>query len=146
MMLDVTSSGPMPVLEATLRFAGARQRLLAHNVANISTPDFRPMDVDPGAFQEMLGEAIEDRRRRTGGQRGELRLGGSREVRVGPKGELTLDPRRPTGNVLFHDRNNRDVERVMQDLAENAATYRVAVDLMTNHTRQIHSALAERVG
>lgn len=143
-LADITNSGPLPALELTLRFAGARQRILAHNVANISTPDFRPMDVDPAEFQALLGEAIQDRRRRTAGQ-GELRFEGSRRIRLGADRSMQLHPSTPTGNVLFHDRNNRDVERMMQDLAENAAVYRIAVDLMSHHTRQLHAALGERV-
>ncbi len=143
-LVALTNSGPLPTLELTMRFAGARQRLLAHNVANISTPDFRPMDVNPAEFQKRLADAVDDRRRRSGG-RGELEFEGGPQIKVGPRNQMQLRPETPSGNILFHDRNNRDVERMMQDLTENAAAYRVAVDLMTHYNRQIHAALGERV-
>lgn len=135
----------MPALELTVRFAGARQQILAHNIANISTPDFQPMDVDPAEFQKLLGEAIDDRRHRTGGERDIIRWDETSQIRKDDQGHLRLEPATPSGNILFHDRNNRDVERMMQDLTENAATFRIAVDLMNNHTNQIKNALAERV-
>ena len=145
-LADVTSAGPMPALELTLRFAGQRQRILAHNVANISTPEFQQADVDPASFQKLLGEAIEGRRRRTGGERGELSWRETSEIRRTDAGDLRLAPKTPSGNILFHDRNDRDVERLMQDLSENTATFRVAVDLLRQHTSMIRNALAERVG
>ena len=44
---DLANAGSAPVLEQVLRFAGARQRLLAHNIANVDKPDFRPVDESP---------------------------------------------------------------------------------------------------
>ena len=41
----------IPALERSLQFMSARQRLLAGNLANAETPGFRPVDVDPRAFQ-----------------------------------------------------------------------------------------------
>lgn len=140
---SITNSGPMPALELTMRFAGARQRLLAHNVANISTPDFRPMDVDPARFQALLADALKERRR-AGGQ-GEVTFKGSRQIRLDADRSMHLRPETPSGNILFHDRNNRDIERMMQDLTENAAAYRVSIDLMSHYSRQIQGVLAERV-
>jgi flagellar basal-body rod protein FlgB len=144
--LDITNSGPMPALEMAIRFAGQRQRLLAHNIANIDTPNFQPLDVDPAHFQKTLADAIDDRRRRTGGEHGPLRWDQSAQLTRDDRGDLLLRPDTPSRNILFHDRNNRDVERMMQALAENTGAYRIAIDLMTHHTRQINNALAERVG
>ena len=45
MFLDeILTSGAIPTLEATLRFAGARQAIINHNIANLETPYFRPKD------------------------------------------------------------------------------------------------------
>ena len=52
---DVVNSGAIPALEMTMRFAGRRQALLAHNIANLDTPNFQPKDVSPRWFQRMLG-------------------------------------------------------------------------------------------
>ncbi len=55
---NLESAGAMPAAEMLLKFAGQRQRIIAHNIANIDTPNFQTKDVDPQAFQEMLGDAI----------------------------------------------------------------------------------------
>jgi flagellar basal-body rod protein FlgB len=148
MLIDeLSNSGAIPALEMTLRFAGARQRLLAHNVANLSTPDFRPVDVSPEGFQKMLREAVEKRSERTGVEGGELPWRPTREIRRAEPGsgtEIELRPATPSKNILFHDRNNRDMERTMQDLAENMGVYRVASDLLRTRFDLLRSAIAER--
>jgi flagellar basal-body rod protein FlgB len=142
---DVVNSGAIPSLEAMLRFSGERHRLIAHNIANLSTPNFRPVDVSPRSFQQRLAAAIEERRERTGGLHGELRLDGGREVEQGPDGRLRLSPRQASQGILFHDRNNRDLERLMQDHAENAGVYRLSADLLRAKYQQIREAIGERV-
>lgn len=142
---ELSNSGAIPSLELMVRFAGARQRIIAHNVANLDTPDFRPTDVSPVAFQRALGKAINERRVRTGGQEGELRFRGDAQVRREADGRLTLTPDSPSRNILFHDRNNRDLERLMQDNAENASVFRVAVDLLRGRYEILRAAISERV-
>lgn len=145
MIQGITNDGAMPVLDAMVRYAGARQRLIAHNAANISTPDFRPLDVDPAEFRSVLRRAVEERRSRHGAIGGELELRGNERVRFGSSGSIELNPRTPTGNVLFHDRNNRDVERLMQANAENLAAFRVATDLLRSRMEIMRIAISERV-
>ncbi|MCA9300771.1 MAG: hypothetical protein KDA28_16995 [Phycisphaerales bacterium] len=145
-MIDqVTDAGALPALELMIRYAGQRQRLLAHNIANISTPGFIPLDVRPEAFQETLGKAIEARRKATGGMHGALDWEETRQLRRVGRGDLALDPRTPGDNVLFHDRNNRSLERLMQDLAENASAFRVASDLLKSQKDLLRRAMSEQV-
>lgn len=143
-MIDqVTNAGAVPALEALVRFSGQRQRLIAHNIANISTPNYRQRDVSVAGFQKALGEAIEQRRGRSGGMHGELRLRGTREIRQGADGSLTLTPSEGGPGVLFHDRNNRSLEHLMQSLAENAGVFRTASDLLRSQTNLIKTAIRE---
>ena len=142
---DLLAGGAVPALEMTTRFAGQRQAVLAHNIANLETPNFRPADASPVAFQRMLGRAINDRRERGGGG---LPWRETREIKHAGGGEpyaLRLRPRTASGNVLFHDRNNRDEIRLMQDLVENAGVFRVATDLLRSRYQLINAALGERV-
>jgi len=142
---DLATAGSLPALAATVRFAGARQRLIAHNIANIDTPDFRPADVDPAEFQQQMAGAIADRRARSGGVSGRLPLDGNREVIQKDNGDLVLTPSTASGNILFHDRNNRDLERTMQQLVENAGMFRVASDLLRSRGTLLRGAIGERV-
>lgn len=143
---DVINSGSVPTLELAVRFAGQRQALINHNIANIDTPDFRPLDASPAQFRRMLARAIDDRRARTGGEIGSLDWKATEELRRDSDGELSLTPRTPARGILFHDRNNRDLERLMQDNAENGAAYRVAVDMLKNRHDALRAAISERVG
>lgn len=145
LLQDVLSSGALPALEATIRFAGARNRLLAHNIANISTPNFRQTDVSPRDFQRMLGEAVDRRRARTGGEHGGLDLAGDRQLRVRGDGSFELNPTMSMGGVLAHDRNNRDLETLMQNLTENLGAYQVATDLMRSRMGTLATAISQRV-
>jgi len=131
-----------------MRFTGQRQRLLAHNVANLTTPDFQAVDVSPKAFQELLGEAVEARRKENSGIGGRLEMRNSREVSVGADGALRLTPlkgRSGVGGVQLHDRNDRDVERLMQAMTENYGAYRVAADLMRSRVGVLRTAISQRV-
>ena len=141
---DLSTSGAMPTLEKMFLFAGQRQRMISNNIANIDTPNYQGKDVDPRAFQKLLGEAVEQRRSRTGGAFGELQMKQTRQIKsVGDR--LILNPQTPTQGVLFQDRNHRDLERLMQQLVENSSTFRVAADLMRKNQSQLKLAMAQRV-
>ncbi len=148
MIGDVIGGGAVPALEMTMRFAGARHRLIAHNIANISTPDFRPMDVSVTDFQRELGAAI-DRRRESGVNAArpasDLVLKETRELRRGAGGGLELRPATASPGILAHDRNNGDTERMLQDLVENATVFRVASDLLKSRYQMLNTAIGERV-
>jgi flagellar basal-body rod protein FlgB len=141
---DLVNAGSIPTLELTARYAAGRQALLAHNIANISTPDFRPQDVPPREFQRVLREAI-DARRRGGRMAGPLEWRPTRQIQREPGGGLRLTPRTPARGVLFHDQNNRDLERLMQDLAENVGAFRLATDLLRGRYTLLREAIGERV-
>ena len=60
-------------------------------------------------------------------------------------GRMQLTPSTPIEGVLFQDRNQRDLERLMQDMIENATMFRVASDLMRKNKSLILGAIAQRV-
>jgi len=136
-MIDgVSNADAIPVLERMIQFAGRRHALITNNIANLSTPGFRPMDLDVHAFQSALADAVDRRREAHGNAGGELD--------PGPR------PSAPTAealgeNILFHDANDRDLERIMQDLVENASTFRLAADLLRTRFELINTAIRERL-
>ena len=145
MIRDLVTADAIPTLAASMRFAAQRQPLIAHNIANISTPEFRPTDVDPKTFQKTLAKAVESRRQEYGGVRGELRIEESREIRLNGRGDLELRPREIGENILFHDRNDRDLERLLQDQVENVAAFRLATQLFRSRMNLLNTAISERV-
>lgn len=143
-MIDgVLNIGSLPALERTLQFTGARHRLILHNIANFDTPNYQPQDVDPRSFQAALAEAVDDRRG-AGRTVGDLHVKDTRQIAFQP-GATHLHPRTPSSNILFHDRNNRDLERTMQSLAENAMAFRAAADIYRSRMGLVKEAIRERV-
>lgn len=144
MIKGMFSYGAMPVLERMVEFTGARQELIAHNIANISTPYFKPTDLDPAQFQAQLRDAMTERSRRPNSMRRDLELRDSQQIRI-RKGGMQFRPQAQNENILFHDQSNRDVERTMQDLVENALTHRTSVELLKSQFDLLRTAIRERV-
>ncbi|MCH2145823.1 MAG: flagellar basal body protein [Phycisphaerales bacterium] len=141
----LTDGGAIPALEAMARFSAARQRLIADNVANLDTPGYTPLDADPEAFQAQMGRAIDERRQGAQGiGTGPLEVGSRGPMRQLPGGEVVLDPSALNENLLFHDKNDRNLERIMQDVSENLLAFRAATELMRNRFRTIELAIRER--
>lgn len=138
---DLFKGSEIETLELTAKFAGARQRVIASNIANISTPNYIELDLSPQDFQSALRAAVD--RKRSGATSG-VELASSRQIAQDRRGRVTFTPTTPSGNILMHDRNDRDVERLMQANAENAGVFRVAVDLLRSRYEIMRSAIAER--
>ncbi len=144
MIAGLFNHGAMPTLERLVDFTNARQQVLAHNAANLSTPNFRPRDLDPSSFQQQLSDAHGKRRRQARPLQGPLpgdpaSITSARQHRMEPFGG---DSRR---GVMFHDRNDRDLERTMQAIAENTLTHNMGVELIRNQLDILKTAIRERI-
>ncbi len=136
--------GAMPTLERMVQFTGERHRLLTHNIANLSTPRYRPADLSIDAFRASLRQAIDRRRESDRPLDGELAPRDTRDVRFHETG-LEARPRQVNRNILFHDENNRDLDRTMQDLAENTLMHQMSVELLKNEFDMLKMAIRERL-
>jgi flagellar basal-body rod protein FlgB len=133
-------SSSLPALERSLQFMSARQRLLVGNLANADTPGFRPTDVDPREFQAALRDSLE------AGQlteQGSLAFDDAAPVRFGESG-VELKPEVLADNILFHDGNDRSVERLLQRVTENVYAFRATSQLLRNQFELINTAIRER--
>lgn len=140
-LTDVTSSGATPMLEKTLAFVEARNRVLATNIANITTPGYRTKQVDVSAFQAALREAS-DRREKIGG---EFELGRGKEFGVDDSGALRVIPsEEPAENLLFHDGTNARIERQMAMLAENTMMGQITTEMLKGYFGGIEKAIRGR--
>ncbi|HEY1628772.1 MAG TPA: hypothetical protein VGF52_02870, partial [Tepidisphaeraceae bacterium] len=110
----------------------AREKLIAENVANISTPGYQQKDLSVDGFQKMLSERIEERDQ-------------------SPRGTVQFDDvmgeaTSPTSNILFHDRNNRSVEQLMTDGAKNALMHNTMIEILRKQINEIEMALKGQAG
>ncbi len=139
---SVTSGGAFPMLEKTIAFTEARNRVLAENIANITTPGYRAKRLDIGKFQAALKEATD---RRAEG-RGAFSLEATDEFRANASGHLETTPsREPVENLLFHDGTNARIERQMADLAENTMMHQAATELLKNYYNGMRKAIRGRL-
>jgi len=158
-MIDGMFSNPaLQALERSMQFMSARQRILAGNLANVETPGYRPVDVDPRRFQGALAEALESEaleraRQGTAGARTLAVDGGLAFDDAGPvsftrSGVVlepeALEPEVLADGILFHDGGDRSVERLMQRLTENAYAFRLASQLLRGLFETLNSAIRER--
>lgn len=144
MITGLFDNGSMPVLERLVQFTSARHQQLVHNIANVSTPNFQQYDLSVDSFRGALSKAIDERQNRTGGPSGPLTMRDTRDLRFGPR-SLDARPQPTAPNVMFHDRNNRSLEHMMQSLAENTMTNRIAIDLLRSEMDLLNVAIRERV-
>jgi flagellar basal-body rod protein FlgB len=100
--------GAIDVLEVSLRLLERNNGLIANNIANVDTPNFRPSHID---FQESLSRA----------------LGGA--GRGGPGGDLRVVTEE-NGLEARNDGNYVDIETEMMKLAENTNKYTIYAGLL----------------
>lgn len=119
------------MLEQTLRFTEARQKLLTDDVANASTPGYQMKDLDPAKFQEMLARRVEERDRSAPGTVG--------------FSDISAEVENPHDSILFHDRNNRSMEELMSDNAKTGLLHNMLVEILRKQYSTMEMALKERV-
>jgi flagellar basal-body rod protein FlgB len=126
------NQGNAPLLEQMLKFTAARHRLIAENVVNVSTPNYRQKDLSLDKFQEMLSERVGERNRSAPGSVG--------------FSDIEAEIESPTNGILFHDGGNRSMEQLVTDQAKNAMMHNLVVELLRKQYGALESALKERVG
>ena len=126
------NQGNAPILQQAVRFAASRHKLLAEDIANVSTPGYQQKDLSVGRFQEMLRQRVAQRDH-------------------APRGSVAFDDIRgqidlsSAGGIVFHDRNNRSMEQLMTDSASNALYHNMMMELLRKQYASIDTALKERI-
>jgi len=130
MFLDrMLNQGSEPVLEQWLQFTDVRQRLLAEDVVNASTPNYVQKDLSLDQFQSMLSQKVEQQ---DSAPPGSVRFE-----------DISMDVQHPRHGILFHDGNNRSMEQLMSDQAKNALMHSLAVELLRDQYSMMENALKE---
>jgi len=127
------NQGNAPVIEASVRFAAARHRLLAENIANVDTPGFVQKDLSVEKFQTALSDRLEARQR-------------SLSAEAVSFDDLNPDIENPETGILFHDGGNRSMEQLMSDSARNALFHNMMIEILRRQFSQIETALKEHIG
>lgn len=136
--------GAIPVLEQVMAFTQARQEVLANNISNFDTVGYKVQDLSVPEFCQALSKAVERRDKQGAGQ--PLRMESTRSLRWDRRGRLQARPVEiEDGNILFHDDNNRFVEKQMSGMARNGLLHSVAVELLRAQYNGLQTALRGRL-
>lgn len=136
-MTGVLFDKTLTVLEKALDAGSLRQRVIAHNIANINTPGFKRSFV---TFESQLKEALSNARD------GEVTMlkGDPRHI-TGKTGLEQLEPRvvRDRTSSLRADGNNVDVDLEMTYLAMNTIKYNAVIQQLNDRLAKLRYVINE---
>ena len=134
----------MPVLEQVMKFTEARNEVLVNNLTNFDTVGYKVQDLPMSEFFGALEEAVKHRDGRGAGEK--LEMKSTRHLQWDSQGRLKTRPVEIEGNnILFHDQNNRFVEKQMSELSKNALLHNVAAELLRQQYGLLQTALRGRM-
>ncbi len=115
-----------------MSFAQRRHELLAGNVANLDTPDYRARDLNVGDFQNALAESIQTAERRPAA------------IEPTTRDDVYAGPRKATEQVVFHDGSDVSMEQQIKEIAKNRHLHSLAVTTMRSQFSLLRAAITER--
>lgn len=129
-------------LEHVLGFTHARQKVMADNVANLDTPGYRMKDLRSDDFDKYMAQALERSQRANPNI---FRLEAPRLDQL----EGDVSHRHPDAEALrgivFHDDNDRMIEKLMVKMQDNASKASEAAMLLRNQIRLLRAVITEQV-
>ncbi|MEQ1825917.1 MAG: flagellar basal body rod protein FlgB [Pirellula sp.] len=148
MFPNMFSNSALKSLEQTASFAERRHAILAGNIANMDTPDYKTKDLSVDSFQSNLREAIQAERRSQEIAPG-MRLG-----LLGATDEATIPSIREAKDVavqnvkdsmrqiVYHDGSDDSLELQATQLVKNQSMHTAAIAMMRSQFRQLQMAIS----
>jgi flagellar basal-body rod protein FlgB len=127
--MDPTRTGPIALSEQRMRWLEARQRVLAQNVANADTPNYRPSDLQP--FARVLSGKVSEKPMLTTNAN---HLQGSKQNDGRIAKERIAANREPGGNSVSLD---REAIRI----AETDSAHQMAITVRRRYVNMYMTAL-----
>jgi flagellar basal-body rod protein FlgB len=147
MMLRMFESTTLPALQQTLVFTERRHEVLASNIANLDTPDFRARDLPVDRFQETLAESIERAKQPSPGHTNVSRSQAAFNEMLGKpleRDDIAAGPRDTMEPIVYHDGSDVSLERQVTEIAKNQGMHNMAVATMRNQFALLRAAITER--
>lgn len=128
------NNSALPAIEQSTTFAEKRHLLLAGNIANLDTPDYKTRDLSVDDFQAALKEAIESK---------------DKPSMPGSASGLHPEPMervRDVGKqILYHDGSDVSLEEQVTEISKNQAMHSMAIALMRSQFQNLQVAIRESV-
>jgi len=134
--MDLSKMPLFKMAQMRLQWAAERQRVLAQNISNIDTPDFRPKDIEAPDFERLVTQATQPVRTvmtDPAHQPGTLADRGTFDART---------ERRPFETSL--DGNQVVLEEQMQKVGETRSRYMLASNVFEKHIKMLTIALGKQ--
>ncbi|MHB8969014.1 MAG: flagellar basal body rod protein FlgB [Pirellulaceae bacterium] len=128
----------IPVLQEVLSFSEARHNVLAGNIANADTPNYRVRDLSVDTFQTRLKEAIAQQTQ----QRESVSQG---DLVASQPGDEMREVRESIKTIQFLDGSDVGIEQQVTEVAKNQFLHNLTVSIMTGQFRLLQTVISERV-
>lgn len=130
--MDLESMGVMKLMTRKMGYLGERQQVIAQNVANLNTPDYKPNDLKPFTFRN----ALTDSRRLTPERTDSSHLDGTAVAGTRNKKDRDRRPYEttPDGNAVV-------LEQQMLKSAETSQDYQTMLNLYKKQVNMIRTAI-----
>jgi flagellar basal-body rod protein FlgB len=142
-MLRMFNSTTIPALQQTVMFTEKRHELLASNIANLDTPDYRARDLPVDRFREALADSIEQSKHPSPGHVAGGR-GGDIFGRPVKRDDIAVGPRDTMEPIVYHDGSDVSLERQVTEIAKNQGLHNLAIATMRNQFAMLRAAITER--
>ena len=131
--------GKLDIFQALVRrmqWLGQRQGVLAQNIANADTPDFRPQDLKHGPFERILAGAIAAVQP-AATHPAHLQGRPAKNGAIGSENQRHTFETAPSGNAVVID------EQLIK-VAETQMNYQTMTNLYRKHVQMVRTALGSR--
>ena len=138
-MTTLLTNTTFRLLESSMDATALRQRVLANNVANVETPNFKRSDVD---FAQVLNNQMNQTNQALAI---EAKRTDPRHIAFTAAG-TGHDPRVVTDetSVMNNNKNNVDIDSEMSKVAENQLSYYTLVQQASYDIKHLHTAIGGR--
>ncbi len=147
-MIDkLFDSSTIPLLAQMAAFTERRHEVLAGNMANVSTPDYRTRDLPVADFRAALQAAVEHSRPVDGSGQSHWSFtaaaGSSATAELFPRTLFRAVEAHPKA-LTFQDGNNRSIEKEVMEMTKNSLMQTVAIELMNAQLNRLQAVIIER--
>lgn len=139
-------SSTLSLLEKVAIFGERRQEILAGNIANINTPDYKTQDLPVDDFQNALKEAIGQIQSQppTASHYG-TPVSEQEKIDQAIHAELFRPQNISSENITFQDGGNRSVEQQVMKMTKNLMMQNFAIQLMNAQMDMMNIAVSEQL-
>ncbi|WP_040948665.1 flagellar basal body rod protein FlgB [Gorillibacterium massiliense] len=130
--MEILNNPSFRLLEGSLNAANLRQTVIANNIANVDTPNFKRSDV---RFEELLQSEMSGSNTLAG------RRSDPRHFSFGTSSGLTPKIETDEQSIMNNNKNNVDIDSEMALSAKNQLRYNVMIELANNEIRHLRTSI-----